>query len=164
MQIWQTVITVVATLAGAFGGTIVGGVIKNRSDRAARVHEWQVTMVEIYRELMTALSDHRAKMWDVEAARLHGDEAEIAATSKAMEATRAAVTGPHEALVILAPPQLCEQIDAAVQATYAIDTWGNPERTQELLDRRLREAKSAHKQLARATAAVMRELGAGLPR
>lgn len=56
MSVWQTVITVVSTLAGTISGVVLGSVLKSRADRAHRVHEWQVTVVGIYGDLLAALT------------------------------------------------------------------------------------------------------------
>lgn len=162
MAIWQTVITVASTLVGTISGTVLGSVLKSRADNAGRVHEWQVSVVGIYGDLLEALSNHYAVMWDLEAARLRGDAAEIESTLAASLVTRAAVTRPHVQLAVLAP-QLRPQIDQAVQVVYAMDTALDEDRTEELLTARRRTAKAAMADLETSMAAVMVKLGAGLP-
>jgi hypothetical protein len=165
MPFWQTVITVVSTLVGTVTGAVVGSVLKSRADSAGRVHEWQVSVVEIYGNLMAALSNHYAAMWDLEAARIRNDAAAIESTLAATLVTRGAVTRPHTQLVVLAP-MLRPQIDRAVQAVYAMDTAlaDQSSRTEERLTASRQAAKAAMAALAAEMTAVMADLGAGLPR
>jgi uncharacterized membrane protein YedE/YeeE len=163
VAIWQTVITVLATLAGTITGTVLTSALKSRSDRVARVHEWQVEVVKIYGDLMTALSDHYAAMWDLEAARIRGDQAEIEAALAASLPTRSAITRPHVQLVVLAS-MLRTEIDAAVHTVYAMDTaTDDTARTHDQLTARRHAAKTAMATLSTATAGVLVGLGAGLP-
>ncbi|CAM4025397.1 hypothetical protein KIPE111705_36980 [Kibdelosporangium persicum] len=164
MPIWQTVITVVSTLVATVTGAVVGSVLKSRADSAGRVHEWQVTVVEIYGDLMTALSNHYAAMWDLEAARIRNNAMQIESTLAATLATRSAVTRPHTQLAVLAP-LLRPHVDRAVQAVYAMDTAleDQASRTEERLTASRHAAKAAMKALETEMAAVMAGLGAGLP-
>jgi RPA family protein len=163
MSLWQSVITIVSALVGTLSGTVLGSVLKSRADTAGRVHEWQVSVVDIFGTLMAALSSHYAAMWDLEAARIRGDQDEIDVTLAASLVTRDAITRPRAQLVVLAP-QLLPQINHAVMAVYAMDTavQETGRITEQLTARRL-AAKAAMEKLETATAAVMRRLGAGLP-
>ncbi|MET8847988.1 hypothetical protein [Amycolatopsis sp. NPDC004625] len=163
MSLWQSVITIVSTLIGTISGTVLGGVLKSRADTAGRVHEWQVSVVEIYGTLMAALSSHYAAMWDLETARIRDDQDEIDVTLAASLVTRDAITRPRAQLVILAP-QLLPRINEAVAAVYAMDTATHEAgRTTEQLTARRLAAKAAMAKLETTTAAVMGGLGAGLP-
>ncbi|WP_410640692.1 hypothetical protein [Amycolatopsis sp. lyj-346] len=159
---WQTVITVVAALFGTISGTVLGSVLKTRADTAARVHEWQVSIVGIFGDLMSALSSHYAAMWDLEAARIRDDQDEIDVALAASLVTRDAITRPRTQLVVLAP-QLLPEINQAVAAVYAMDTALETARTTEQLTVRRLAAKAALEVLETTTAAVMNGLGAGLP-
>jgi hypothetical protein len=164
MPLWHTMITVVATLMGTVTGTVVGSVLKSRADSAARVHEWQVAVVKIYGDLMTALSNHYAAMWDLEAARIRNDDTEINSTLAAMLVTRREVTRPHTQLIVLAP-RLRAQINRAVQAVYAMDTAtdDHTSRTHQRLTASRLAAKAARLALEADMASLMADLGAGLP-
>jgi hypothetical protein len=163
MSLWQSVITVVAALIGTLGGTVLGAVLKGRADSAGRVHEWQVSIVGIYGDLMAALSSHYAAMWDLEAARIRGDHGEIDAALAASLVTRDAITRPRAQFAVLAP-QLRPTIDQAVAAVYAMDTaLQETARTDEQLTSRRLAAKAALEELETTTAAVLGDLGAGLP-
>ncbi|MFI5591174.1 hypothetical protein ACIA5G_39410 [Amycolatopsis sp. NPDC051758] len=58
--------TVITVMAGTITGTVLCHVFKNRADTAGRVHEWQVTIVAIFGDLMAALSAHYAATWDLD--------------------------------------------------------------------------------------------------
>ncbi|ACU35243.1 hypothetical protein [Actinosynnema mirum] len=160
MNIWPTLITVFSGLVGAFGGAVLAGALKTRADRATRLHEWLVTVVDVYGELIRVLSDHHAAMWDLEAARLRDDRDEIATTLTASLITRSAMSKPHAQLLVLCP-QVADHIDRAVQAVYDMDTAMNPGRTPELLTERRAAAKTARRELSTAMAALLRQAGAG---
>ncbi len=159
MSVMQTVITVVAALAG----TVLGTLLKRRADKDGRDHEWHVKILEYSARLAYCFSRHRAAMWDLEAARLKGDQDEMDAALAASLVTRDAITEPEFQLTILVP-QLETQISWTAQTIYAIDTATDPAgRTQERLDERLAAAKDAIGDLVTAMTALMRKLGAGLP-
>jgi hypothetical protein len=164
MPLWQTVLTAVFTLVGTVSGTVLGSVLKSRADSTRRVHDWQVAVVEIYGNLMTALSNHRVAMWDLEAARIRNHPVEMGTTLAASLVTRAEVTKPHAQLVVLAP-QLKPVVDGAVRAVYAMDTaTADPaSRTDERLTASRQAAKTAMNDLVAETASVLTALGAGLP-
>ncbi|GAA2665209.1 MULTISPECIES: hypothetical protein [Actinosynnema] len=162
MSTLSTLITTTAPLVGVFGGALLTSTLKTRSDQAGRVHDWQVTVVEVYGDLMRVLGDHYMTMWDLEAARLRGDAQEIATTLAATLVTRSAVTKPHAQMLALCP-QLAEQIEGAVQGTYRMDTAMYPGRSAEELTRRRLAAKAARETLSEAMVDLMRRIGAGLP-
>lgn len=160
---WQNVITVATALLGTITGTLLGSMLKSKADTAGRVHAWQVSVVEIYGDLMARLSSHYVAMWDLEAARIRNDQVEIDTTLAASLLTRDAMTRPHAQLVVLAP-QLQPHIDRAVHAVYEMDTaLDEAGRTTERLTTQRRAAKAAMENLRTAMAAVMGRLGAGLP-
>lgn len=163
MPVWQTVITVASALIGGTLGTLLGGWLKRRADREVRVHEWQVSVVEIYGDLMERLSAHYAAMWDLEAARIDGDPDTIATTLAASLLTRNAITKPRAQLDVLAP-QLRPHVERAVHAVYAMDTALDPaHRTHQRLTAQRHAANAARNDLSTAMATVMADLGAGLP-
>ncbi|MGW7537823.1 hypothetical protein [Amycolatopsis sp. NPDC054798] len=162
-MVWQTLIPVLGTLAGTVSGIALGGLVKSRHDSVGRVHEWQVAVVEIYGDLMSRLSSHYVAMWDLEAARIRGDEAEIATRLDASLQTRDAITKPHTQLVVLVS-QLRPVIDLAVEKAYAMDTaLDENARTEDRLSDRRKAAKAAVESLQTAMIAEMRSHGAGLP-
>ncbi|MFD9966188.1 hypothetical protein [Amycolatopsis sp. NPDC058986] len=163
MSIWQTVITVISTLTGTVLGSVLGSVLKGRADAAARVHDWQVTVVNVFGDLMNTLERHYVAMWDLEAARIRGNQDEVDAALAASLTTREAITRPRAQLVVLAPA-LRPHIDQATHAVYTMDTATDDEanRTTERLEARRRTAKAALQNLETTTAALMGNLGAGL--
>jgi hypothetical protein len=163
MSVWQTAMTVAATLMGTISGTLLGSVLKSRADRAARVHEWQVSVIGFFGDLVAALSSHYVSMWDLESARIRGDRDEIAAALAASLTTRDAITRPRVQLVVLAP-RIRPGVDLAVRAVYAMDTaLDEDSRTEDQLKARRLAAKAALEDLEVTMASVMTELGAGLP-
>jgi hypothetical protein len=163
MSILQTTVTAAAMLVGTISGTVLGSVLKSRADRATRVHEWQVTVVTIFGDLMAAVERHYVAMWDLEAARLRGGQDEIEASLAASLTTREAITRPRVQLVVLAP-RLRPHVDQAVQAVYAMDTaLDEAGRTEDQLKTRRLAAKGKLARLENAMAAVMAGHGAGLP-
>ncbi|ACU35598.1 hypothetical protein [Actinosynnema mirum] len=120
---WQTILTILGTLAGASLG-IFGIVLKARADRRATA---ETVAVEAIADLVSALGDHRTAMWDLEAARSRKNEDEITTTLAASLVTRSAMSRPH-VIAKLRVPALAAQIDAAVRATYDMDSAVDPAR------------------------------------
>ncbi|MGW3045831.1 protein kilB [Kitasatospora sp. NPDC001159] len=118
---WQSIITIAGTLAGA----VTAGLIQQRSTRTERSAGLAETRrserVEAVTALLVALADHRRAMVLREEIRLTkgADSPEYAAARAASHETRAAITAPHATLSILVPA-LAGPAQAAVSAVYRI--------------------------------------------
>ncbi len=117
---WETVIAVLGTLAGA----LLAGAMQQRQARAeraeARVQARRESLAAGVTALLVALADHRRVMWLREEARLTGAPADVVAAARAdSHSTRAAVTAPQATVTLLAP-ELRPAIAEAVRATYAL--------------------------------------------
>ncbi|GAA1397061.1 hypothetical protein GCM10009639_33940 [Kitasatospora putterlickiae] len=118
---WQSIVAIVGTLAGA----ITTGLVQQRGARAAREADRadaaRAQRAQAVTALLAALADHRLAMVLREEARLDqgtGSPAYTAARDRSHR-TRSAVTAPHTNLAILAP-DLAPAAQTAVNATYAI--------------------------------------------
>ncbi|MCX4752010.1 protein kilB [Kitasatospora sp. NBC_01287] len=118
---WQSIITIVGTLAGA----VTAGLIQQRATRSeradARSETRRAERVQAVTALLVTLADHRRTMVLREEIRLtRGADADAyAAARTASHETRAAITAPHVTLSILVP-ELAAAAQAAVSAAYAI--------------------------------------------
>ncbi|WP_086838977.1 hypothetical protein [Amycolatopsis kentuckyensis] len=110
---------------------------------------------------MAALSSHYAATWDLEAARIRGEKDEIDAALTASMATRDVITRPRAQFAVLAP-QLRPQIAFAEEWLERLSSKPRARSPEQLTARRL-AAKTALRELETAMAAVMGNLGAGLP-
>lgn len=114
---WQSVIAILGTLAGAS----VSAWFQQRGQRAERTAAATAThrrdTLDAVTDLVTALADHRKTMWLREDARLSG--ADWAGLRDASHATRAAVTAPAVRVAILLPT-LATTAQTATDATYAM--------------------------------------------
>ncbi|MFF4927164.1 protein kilB [Kitasatospora sp. NPDC001261] len=118
---WQSIITIVGTLAGA----VTAGLIQQRATRADRTaglaEARRAERVQAVTALAVALADHRRAMVLREEIRLNegADSPAYKAARTQSHETRAAVTAPHATLAILVP-ELAATAQAAVTAAYAI--------------------------------------------
>ncbi|WP_340559427.1 protein kilB [Streptomyces sp. GSL17-111] len=117
MSIWTSLIAVIGTL----GGAVTASLMQQRSARAdrteQRVRELRQQRLEAVTGLSAALADHRRAMWLREQARLSGGD--WGSARAASHETRAAITAPMTALVLLAP-SLAGAARTAADATYAL--------------------------------------------
>ncbi|MEU8683017.1 protein kilB [Streptomyces sp. NPDC048611] len=114
---WQSVIAILGTLAGAS----VTAWFQQRGQRAERAAATLAAhrrdALDAVTDLVTALADHRTTMWLREDARLAGaDWTTLRADS---HTTRAAITAPAVRVAILLPA-LADTAQAATAATYAM--------------------------------------------
>ncbi|MFJ2194195.1 protein kilB [Kitasatospora sp. NPDC087861] len=118
---WQSIITIAGTLAGA----VTAGLIQQsgaRTERTAgRTEARRSERIEAVTALLVALADHRRAMTLREEIRLTkgADSPEYAAARVVSHETRAAITVPHATLSILVPA-LADSAQAAVDAVYRI--------------------------------------------
>ncbi|WP_380278636.1 protein kilB [Kitasatospora purpeofusca] len=118
---WQSIVAIVGTLAGA----VTTGLVQQRGARAerevGRADAARAQRAQAVTALLTALADHRLAMVLREEALLGWgvDSPVYAAARERSHRTRSAVTTPHTTLAILAP-DLAPAAQAAVNATYAI--------------------------------------------
>ncbi|MFE7780371.1 protein kilB [Streptomyces nigrescens] len=114
---WQSVIAILGTLAGAS----MTAWFQQRSQRAERAAATATThrrdALDAVTDLVTALADHRKAMWLREEARLAG--ADWADARTASHATRAAITAPTVRVTILLPT-LATTAQTAATATYTL--------------------------------------------
>lgn len=114
---WQSVIAILGTLAGAS----MTAWFQQRGQRAERAAAEAAThrrdALDAVTDLVTALADHRRAMWLREDARLAGtDWTELRTAS---HTTRAAITAPTVRVTILLPA-LATTAQNAATATYAM--------------------------------------------
>ena len=115
---WESIIAVVGTLTGA----VVAGLLQQRAARAERLESRAAARngegLTAATTLVAALADHRRAMYLREELQLTGAAPEqVAAARAASHETRAAVSVPHAAVVVLLPA-LTEQVETAVRQTY----------------------------------------------
>lgn len=117
---WQSIIAVLGTLAGA----VVAGALQQRSARAsqiaARDAELRRDRLAAVQALAVAVADHRRAMWVREEARFAGaSQARVEELRDASHITRSAITAPHTAIrVLVADGATREAASRAIQATY----------------------------------------------
>ncbi|GAA4658866.1 hypothetical protein GCM10023347_07750 [Streptomyces chumphonensis] len=117
----SAIIAALAALMGASLSTLLQQRGARRERQAADAEAHRQALITAVAALVTALAAHRRAMWVREDARLTGAGPEKLAAARAeSHATRAAVTGPHTRLVMLAPPPLAQAADDATEAAYAL--------------------------------------------
>ncbi|MBV1958096.1 pRL2-23 [Streptomyces sp. BV333] len=126
---WQTLIAVLGTLAGALAAGIMQARIARTAREAARADDHRRTAIDAVTELAVAVSDHRRAMWEVGDAQLTGADADrVQALRDETHRTRSAITAPAVRVQLLAPAvQAAARI--AIQATYAMR---NPQSLEDL--------------------------------
>ncbi|MEU3084703.1 pRL2-23 [Streptomyces diastaticus] len=117
---WQTLIAVLGTLAGALAAGIMQARIARITRDAARADDHRREAIDAVTTLAVAVSDHRRSMWELGDAQLTDADADrIQALRDETHRTRSAVTAPAVRVQLLAPA-LQPTAHAAVQATYAM--------------------------------------------
>lgn len=117
---WQTLIAVLGTLAGALAAGLVQARIAHTARNAARADVRRRDSVNAVTDLAVALSDHRRAMWELGDARLAGaDTGRVQALRDESHRTRSAVTAPAVRVQLLTP-EVQAPARIAVQATYAM--------------------------------------------
>lgn len=163
--VW-TVITAMVAGGAALGGSLGGIALKNRAEsnarRDQRLFANQDSAVEAIATLLEVLGAHYAAMWDLEAARVRGEQAEIESTLAASLITRGAVTRPHTVAKSYIPA-LATRIDETVKAVYAMDSATDASRTAETVEARRAAAREAQRRLERETLTYFGQVGVGLP-
>lgn len=118
---WQTLIAVAGTLAGAITTHLLGA----RATRRAEMRRDQLTAVTT---LATALADHRRTMWVHKDSQLSGaTPAAVQAAREATHATRAAITAPALAARVILPAAVHATAQTAITATYAMRDAATPD-------------------------------------
>lgn len=118
--IWQSLIAVFGTLAGAALVSALHARTAHATTRTARLDTRRAEMLTAVAALTSALADHRRAMWVREDLRLSGASPERYAEARAAShATRSAVTAPLTMVVMLAP-NLTDAACAACQAAYGL--------------------------------------------
>ncbi|MEU3084734.1 pRL2-23 [Streptomyces albidoflavus] len=117
---WQTIIAVLGTLAGALATGVVQARIARTARDATRSDDRRREAVQAVTDLAVAVSDHRRSMWELGDAQLTGaDATRVQDLRDETHRTRSAVTAPAVRVQLLAPA-LQPSAHAAVQATYAM--------------------------------------------
>lgn len=121
-SLWASVIAVAGTLLGG----LLAGVVQARTARAARretrATDRRAEALAAVTALLAAVADHRRARWDREHLRLSGpfqQELVVREARAASRVTRSAITAPLATVCILLP-ELADEAEAAVQATYAM--------------------------------------------
>lgn len=143
---WQTLIAVLGTLAGAITTHLLGA----RAARRANLRRDQLAAVT---SLAAALADHRRAMW-----MLKDTEFSEAPEPRRLEAletthtTRSAITAPAIAVRVILPAPVDKAARSAITATYAIRDAAD---TDDLADRR-RTALDAAEEFGTTAATYLR--------
>ncbi|GAB3127454.1 hypothetical protein GCM10027160_52140 [Streptomyces calidiresistens] len=111
---WQTLIAVLGTLAGAVTTHLLGA----RAARRATLRRDQLAAVT---SLAAALADHRRAMWVLKAAEVSGaPETRRLEALETTHTTRSAITAPAIAVRVILPAAVDTAARSAIAATYAI--------------------------------------------
>lgn len=147
---WQSIIAVAGTLAGA----LVAGIMQARQARstrqAERADDRRREAVDAVTDLAVAVSDHRRAMWQLGDAEVTGAGADrVRELLDETHRTRSAVTSPAVRVQLLvADPAVQTAAREAVRATYAMRQPASLEVLQELRA----EALTAHDEMVTAAA------------
>jgi hypothetical protein len=122
---WDSLIAVVGTLAGGWGGGFVqlrGARAERRENRREARRAEALKAVTV---LAGAVADHRRAMWQFENAKLTGQPAQTVAELGAVQhGTRSAINTPMTTVVILTPA-LADKAREAARAAYAMRDSGD---------------------------------------
>ncbi|MFF8458812.1 pRL2-23 [Streptomyces albidoflavus] len=126
---WQTIIAVAGTLAGALAAGLIQARIARTARDAVRADDHRRTAIDAVTDLAVAVSDHRRAMWKVGDAQLTAaDTDRVQALRDEAHRTRSAITAPAVRVQLLAPA-VQPAAHTAIQATYAMR---HPESLEEL--------------------------------
>lgn len=147
---WASVIAVAGTLLGGVLAGVVQARVARTTRRETRAADRRAEALGAVTALLAAVADHRRAGWVKEDLRLSGADDDAVLEARATtHMTRSAITAPLATVSILLP-ELADQAEAAVQATYAMRETGD----HAALEALRAASVAAEKQLRQAAARV----------